>query len=185
MKNTIIHLIGFPGTGKYTIAKELLNLGDFRLIDNQLINHPVFSVIALDGKTPLPRRVWDNIAQIRNAVFDTMIHISPKNFNFIFTNVMFDNNAEDAQHFINMKKMAAARGAKYVPVRLLISVEENAKRISMPERGTRLKENRAAKAYYNAENYEVLKPNHPNALELDVTTLSALDAAKIILDHAA
>jgi hypothetical protein len=55
MKNTIIYLIGFPGTGKYTIAREIAQQEDFRLVDNHLVNNPLFNLIHADGITPLPR----------------------------------------------------------------------------------------------------------------------------------
>lgn len=64
LENTIIHLIGFPGTGKYTIACEITKLADIRLVDNHLINNIVLSIIPTDGITPLPVRVWENMSRI-------------------------------------------------------------------------------------------------------------------------
>lgn len=44
MKHPItLYLIGFAGTGKYTIAKELVKFG-YKVIDNHLINNPIFSL---------------------------------------------------------------------------------------------------------------------------------------------
>jgi shikimate kinase len=37
----VIYLIGIPGVGKYTIAKEISRLTGARVVDNQLINLPV------------------------------------------------------------------------------------------------------------------------------------------------
>ena len=46
MAGNIVHLIGFPGVGKLTIAKEIVRQrSDFVLVDNHLINNPVFSVV--------------------------------------------------------------------------------------------------------------------------------------------
>ncbi len=45
MKNTIMYLIGYGGTGKYTIAKEIAALTGAVVVDNHLINNPVFSVV--------------------------------------------------------------------------------------------------------------------------------------------
>lgn len=36
-----LYLIGFAGTGKYTIAKELAKVG-YKLVDNHLINNSIF-----------------------------------------------------------------------------------------------------------------------------------------------
>jgi len=39
LKNTFILLIGFAGTGKYTIGRELCRRTGAKLIDNHLINN--------------------------------------------------------------------------------------------------------------------------------------------------
>lgn len=48
LKNTIIYLIGFSGVGKYTIAKELAKLDEFRILHSQLIKGQVFNVLDID-----------------------------------------------------------------------------------------------------------------------------------------
>jgi len=55
LQNTIIVLIGFAGTGKFTIGRELCERTGAKLIDNHLINNPVFKVLNADGITPLLR----------------------------------------------------------------------------------------------------------------------------------
>ena len=77
LNNTIIYLFGFPGTGKYTIAKEICaQASNVKLVDNQTVNHPVFNLLELDGD-PLPDRVWENCKTIWGAVFDSILHIAP------------------------------------------------------------------------------------------------------------
>jgi hypothetical protein len=70
MNNTIIYLIGLPGVGKFTIGKEINKRTGARLIDNQLINNPIFSLIAADGFSPLPEIIWDRIGAIRRIIWD-------------------------------------------------------------------------------------------------------------------
>ncbi|MGI8919344.1 MAG: hypothetical protein ACR2H6_12160 [Pyrinomonadaceae bacterium] len=53
LDNTMIVLIGFAGTGKYTIGRELCELTGAKLIDSHLINNPVFKVVNPDGITRL------------------------------------------------------------------------------------------------------------------------------------
>jgi hypothetical protein len=66
----VIYLIGIPAVGKYTIGKEIARLTQAKLVDNQLINLPAFSILGYDGKDsfPFPRRSWDHIETIREAV---------------------------------------------------------------------------------------------------------------------
>ncbi len=52
---TMVALIGFAGTGKYTIGRELCRRTGAKLIHNHLINKPIFTVANADGITPLPK----------------------------------------------------------------------------------------------------------------------------------
>lgn len=183
LTNTIIHLLGFPGTGKYTIAKELVSLDDFALVDNHLINNPVFSLIDPDGETKLPARVWDNTAKIWDVVFDTMAHISKAQKNFILTNALFDDTPRDAEFYQKILKLAQERNAKYVPVKLCCDAEELLKRIVGEDRRQRFKETSIKNAQYNIENRAVIKIDHPNLLNLDITDLTPDQSAKKIMSH--
>ncbi len=185
IENAVIHLIGAPGTGKYTIASEMTRLADIRLVDNHLINNPLFSLIRQDGMTKLPPRVWQNVRMIWSAVADTMVHICPPEFSFVLTNALFENDADDLRHMRNMRNVAQQRKGLYVPVRLLISdADEHRRRITSPSREQRMKEtDLAAAARYAGK--EILKTGLPEELTLDVAGISAVDAARRILSHAA
>jgi hypothetical protein len=184
MRNTIIYLIGFPGTGKYTVAKEIVRQGNFRLVDNHLINNLLFTIIKADGVTKLPERIWKSVSEIRDIVLDTMIHISPPEYSFVLTNSLLEGKAEDQIWFDKIERVAQARQALYVPVRLLCSVEAHEKRIGTPERAARFKEINPASPSRYAKDEEVLKISHPNTLTLDVSDLSSGEAAEKILNHA-
>ena len=130
MKNVVIYLIGFPAAGKYTTAKEICARdSDFRLVDNHLINNPVFNMLDLDGKTKVTRDVWDNIEKIWEVVCDTIIHHSPETASFVFTNVLLDKEEADIRQYNRIKNMAAKRNAEFIPVLLNCSLNELSKRI--------------------------------------------------------
>lgn len=82
---TIIYLIGKPGTGKYTIAKELAKNG-YIICDNQLINNPIFALLQYDGFKDIPEFAWEIIGKIRTNIFD-FITREPSN-NYVLTNVL-------------------------------------------------------------------------------------------------
>ncbi len=65
----IIYLIGKPGTGKYTVARELAK-SEFIVCDNQLINNPIFTLLNYDGFRKIPEIGWSAIGRIRAAIFD-------------------------------------------------------------------------------------------------------------------
>lgn len=180
----MIYLIGFPGTGKYTIAKEICKQADVKLVDNHLINNPVFNLIAQDGKTPLPEEVWTYARKIRQTVLDVMSNISPAEYNFVLTNNLHDEDAEDTDIFNKIKATAKKRQATFVPIRLMIDVEENKKRITTPSRAAMLKETNPETPAKNNAQFTILKTGHTNELTLDVTNLSAQVAATKIINHA-
>lgn len=184
MKNTIIYLLGFPGTGKYTIAKEICKQANVKIVDNHLINNPIFSLIEKDGITPLPEKIWDIIGRVWDAVLETIVTLSPTDYNFVLTNALIDEGKNDRAWFERVKEGAKQRNATFVPVRLHISVEENKRRIVMPDRAERMKDINPENPKRNAENNTVLRTDHPNLLSLDVTDILPDDAAKLILDHA-
>ena len=183
MKNTIIYLLGFPATGKLTIAKEICRQADVKLVHNHLTCNPVFSLIHTDGITPLPDNVWKNVAKIRDVVFDTMIHLSPPEWNFVLTNALNQNDPDDAPIFKATEKMAQSRNALFVPVRLLCDEAENLRRVVSPERKLNMKEIAPEGLIRVRKDNDVFISNHTNELSLDVTRINPEESAKIILDH--
>jgi len=169
---SIIYLIGRPGTGKYSIAKEIAKSG-YTICDNQLINNPIFALLNYDGLTPVPEYAWNTIEQIRESVFNFLSIITDGNY--VLTNVLYDDDC-GRKCFDQVKQMASKRGSLFVPVKLLISKEENIKRIQNPERLARYKSINIADAVSEASLINI-----SNAFELDVTELSAIEAADEIL----
>jgi uncharacterized membrane protein len=70
-----------------------------------------------------------------------------------------------------------------VPVILRCEPEEVCRRVTSPERATRFKERSADKTRENIRTYQLLRVDHPNCLELEITTLSPIQAAQAILAH--
>lgn len=186
IENTIIHLLGFPGAGKLTVAQEIVKQAEgIRLVDNHLINNPLFSLIRQDGKTKLDTRIWLNVRKIWDAVADTMINIAPKEFSFVLTNALVEDDDDDRNHMEKIRGVAQARGGKYIPVRLLVTdTEEHIRRLTTASRSARMKEtNPDAPLRYASR--EVLKTGDTRELTLDITRLAPAEAAAVILRHAA
>ncbi|MBY0291774.1 MAG: GNAT family N-acetyltransferase [Alphaproteobacteria bacterium] len=169
-----IYLIGFSGTGKYTIAKEIVK-ADYKIVDNHLINNSIFSLLDLDGITPIPEEAWVPVRKIRKIILDFIS--SDAKSNYIFTNELFEAD-NDWRVFCQVKETAEKRGSLFVPVKLIISPEERKRRITNPERGLRYKSTNPAEIH---KKKGLIKIGHPHLLEVDVTDLSARDAAEKIL----
>jgi deoxyadenosine/deoxycytidine kinase len=189
MQNTIFYLIGFAGVGKYTIAKaiaaSLETLGVCKVVDNHYMLNPIFNLIAQDGITPLPARVWDNAMQVRLAVLATIEHVSPRDWNFVFTNELTeDGDGSSLMLYSQILEVAEARGARFVPVHLRCDLEEHLSRVVRPERRERMKGVDPDEARDKHANQTLFMPDHANTLTLNVTALTPEIAARTILDHA-
>lgn len=183
-ENTIIYLFGFPGTGKYTIAKEIVRQANFVLVDNHLINNPVFSVIRQDGVTKITPEVWSNCKKIWEIVWDTIHHIGSPAANYVLTNHLAEQDEGDREWFYRIVAHVEKKRAAFLPVRLLCSEEELRRRIVMPERRERMKITDTERLSQYYRDYSVLKPDRMDLFELDVTNIPASEAARIILKKA-
>jgi len=168
----IVLLMGFAGTGKYTIGSRLSKLTGAKLVDNHLINNPIFTAVNADGVTPLPPPIWDKVKQIRRIVYETIREYAPQNLSFIFTAELRHSNPADHVAFVELKKLADARGSIFIPIRLVCDVEELCRRVVTPERAERLKEISTERARKKSAEDEVLNPRHRNLRTIDVTNRS-------------
>lgn len=132
-------------------------------------------MLDLDGVTPISDKAWASIESIRKSVLDFVSQ--DQQTNYVFTNELYEVE-HDRVIYARVKGAAEKRGSLFVPVKLSISVEERKRRITNPERHTRFKTTNLAEIKIQQE---VIKIDHPNLLEVDVTDLSASEAAEKIL----
>jgi hypothetical protein len=188
-KATVFLLIGFSGTGKLTVAKaltaRLLERGQpVRLIDNHYINNPILGLLDQDGVRPLPVGTWDRVAEVREAVVRTIETLSPPDWSFIFTNDLIDGPKERAWVH-RLVAVADTRRSRLVAVRLLCDVDELSRRVVSPERRALMKWGDAEEIRRRAATEQVLDPDLPSTLTLDITSMPPLEAADRILGHLA
>jgi hypothetical protein len=183
MESTIMLLIGFAGTGKYTIGRELCERTGATLIDNHLINNPVFKVVNADGVTPLPPGVWDKVTEIRETVYESIRELSPPEMSFVFTMELRESNPADHGAFWDLDQLAADRKSRFVPIRMICSVEELCRRVVDPARGAMLKDISPENARRKLAEDSVLNVPHPNLRTLDVTKRTASGSVDAILDE--
>ncbi len=181
LDNTLVLLIGFAGTGKYTIGRELCRRTGAKLVDNHLIANPVFTVVNSDGITPLPKEVWAKLKEIRRIVYDSIRELSPPNLGFVLTMELRESNPNDHSAIDDLDKLAAARRSLFVPFRLVCDVEELCRRVADPTRRERLKEISVDNARRKSAEDAVLNPKHSNLRTIDVTAKSPSETADAII----
>ncbi len=174
---TIIYLTGKPGVGKYTIAKELAAKHGFIVCDNQLINNPIFELLQYDGYEKIPDFAWECIGNIRTWIFKFLT--KERSNSYVLTNNLYEDEG-DRDCYEQVRHMTGTRGSLFVPVRLLIDQEEHLKRVTDPNRRERWKSIDPQDVY---DETPLLSITHSNLLELNVSNLSAEDAADSIMKH--
>src|SRR4051794_20620733 len=139
LKNTIIYLIGIPAVGKYTTAAAIVRRTRAKLVDNHLINNPIFSVAHIDGtdRYPFPREGWKYTGRIRRVVLSFIRDLGRPDDSYIFTNVM---GWDEIRPLRQIERLAKARKALFIPVWLTCSAKELRKRKATPQRKKMRKE---------------------------------------------
>lgn len=186
LQNTIIYLIGIPAVGKYTVAKEIGRMTGAKVVDNQLINTPVYSVVGYDGTDafPFPHGASAQIEKIRSAVLTVIRDFCPPDASFVFTNVLGAEDPVDVACFRKIERLARRRRAAFFPVWLTCDDAATLRRRkNTPERRARLKDVDLTNVRRWLEEFEVLKVEHPNALTLDTSRSEPRQTARRILEH--
>jgi len=185
LHNTVIYLIGIPAVGKYTVAKEIGRMTGARVVDNQLINTPVFSVVGYDGTDafPFPPGAWKHIETIQKAVLAVIRDCIPPEKSFVFTNVLDARAPGDKAWFRRIERLAKQRKAEFFPVWLTCDATKLRRRKNTAERRARLKDIDLTTISWWLQEFEVLRVEHPNALTLDTSDCGPGETAKRILEH--
>jgi len=183
LADTMVLLIGFAGTGKYTIGRELCERTGATLVDNHLINNPIFRVVDADPVTPLPARVWDRVKEVRAAVYKAIRELSPPGMGFVFTMELRESNPEDHNAFRDLERLAAARQCRFISIRMICGVEELCRRVADPARATMLKTISPELVRKKFAEDSVLNVPHVNQRTLDVTKRTASGSVDAILDE--
>jgi predicted kinase len=184
LHNTIIYLIGIQAVGKYTVAKEIGRMTGARVVDNMVINTPVFAVSGYDGTDAFkfPASAEAQIEKIHRAVL-TVVRDCPPGDSFVFTNVLDANEPKDKAWYRRVERAAKQRNAAFFPVWLTCEPDVIRQRKNSADRKARLKDIDLSNISWWSEEFEVLKMPHPNALTLDTSHREPGETARLILRH--
>jgi predicted kinase len=177
---SLVYLLGYPGVGKYTIACEIAKLNGAVVLDNQVINHPIFAVLKWDAVSDVPPGTFDYAETIRGAVLAALEEIAPPHLSYVLTNVLDDSDGTRAL-YARIRGIAARRGAVFLPVLLTCDREEQLRRVPGQDRVARLKIADPEKVDGFVRSTTLFVPEDPELLRLDTTELAPADAAAQIL----
>ncbi|MBB96282.1 MAG: nucleoside kinase [Rhodobacteraceae bacterium] len=170
----VIHICGWPGSGKATIGRILAQRLGGRLIDNHLSLDPASALFARGDPGHAPLR-----ATIRAAIDAAAIALPP-DVPLVVTDALSDDPVDDIL-FAPTRDLARAREAPLLCVTLDLSADENRRRLADPSRATRAKLTDPHVLDTLRGRHRLLRP--PHAVPIDITHL-APDAAAAAILHA-
>ncbi len=181
-RTCIVLLLGYPGFGKRTVGTSLARLLDCVLVDNQLINVPLLTLFKWDGKFHIPPEIWERVKPIRAAVLGTIEDLVPASTDFVFTNVLQDDE-DGATEYDSLRALASRRGSLFLSVMLHCDEEEQVRRIDTPDRRARLKGSDPEGYRLHRRSVALFQPPPDEVIHLDTTDTSPDDNAQAIYDE--
>jgi hypothetical protein len=179
----VVQLLGYPGTGKYTVAKALVAAMEAdgrttRLLDNHASGNLILSLVPMP-RSGIPEDVMERIIGVRDHVLATLEQLTPRDWSVVFTN--FPPNAERAKALDRHRVVAERRASAFVPVLLTCDPEELLRRVVAPERAERHKLVDPSRLQEIMDEPVPLPP-WDDIRRVDVTSLPPAAAARAILE---
>lgn len=173
-QSIILHLNGWPGSGKLTIARLLVERMRGRLVDNHTLLNPAEALF--ERSDPL----WEEARRtVRKTVLSLVEHVAA-GVPIVLTDALSDD-AYDSALFDEYRALATARSARLVSVILDCSVEENLRRLQSGDRAAHRKLTRPDILINLRARYRLLRPLGAEVIEVDVSELEPQQAADLIL----
>lgn len=182
----IVHLLGFPGTGKRTIGAALVDLvpGDdhrFVLVDNHLTSKAFLAALDVDPTRPVDPQVWIYVNAARAHLLAAIEAMAPPGWSYVFTNYVVEDSPSES--IPRLQALAATRSSTYVPVVLHCDDDERRRRVVGPDRAAHRKWLDADGVLRDVATRTLVRPDSPHLLDLDVTDLSPTAAGEQVLAH--
>lgn len=174
----IIVLNGYPGVGKLTIGRALTDILNGRLLDIHTVYNLAFALT--EFKTPEFKATVEQV----EAIAHDLIHRLDKDVPVVLTTVLAGDDAWAHAEWERMLELGRAR-PPFCVVHVACDLEENIERIQSAERDLKRKPRDPTYVRRNHEQAKMLAGSDEDILlKLDVTSLSAMEAAQTIADWA-
>lgn len=179
---TIIYLFGYPGIGKATIAHEIAGASNAIQIDNHKVSN-LLRDIAGDKAPHLLEPIKKTGAVLSKVLLDFMADHC-RDQSYVLTSVLYQNDPFRRQWFDDFMAWADQHGWRLIPVQLICDLDVAKQRLQNDQRRGqhKLMNPQILESLY--QDHELLTPHHPNLLTLNITDLTAPQAAEQVLIQA-
>jgi len=170
----LIHINSYPGVGKLTIALELQKRIGGKVLDN----HSVYNValVLCELKSP---DYYETVRAVRDIAYKRIAAL-PTDIPVILTNAHAESSKWGRESWEALCDLAHARGSSLVSVVLTCDPDENARRIQSDDRRLARKPTAPDLFPGNRNGLPRLDEDCTASFGLDVTDLSAAEAASSI-----
>ena len=170
----IVHINSYPGVGKLTIGRALADLIGGKLLDNHSVFNVAFALT--EFKSPA---FYDAVREVREIAYRRILALPPE-VPVILTNWYSQDSAWGEENWDRAIALARERGCALNIVLLSCQPEENTRRIQSPERASKRKPQGVEFVDDNRQGRPLLDRGGDRLLRLEVTDLSAGEAAQEI-----
>lgn len=180
--SAVYQLLAFPGTGKLTIAKEIVAKLDARgepcaRLDNHATHNLVWQLV--DEQRRFDPAVLDKVLELRRVLLEAAAELTSDSHSIVFTNFL----PPDREPTIldPHRDLARALGKRLVAVELTLDPNEVLRRIGSPDRVANLKLADAEVARHVIDRGQTLPTHWPELRRLAIDGLTAGEAADRII----
>ena len=173
----VVHINGWPGVGKLTIARLLAGTLDARLLDNHTLINPAEALFARTDPAYYPFR-----ADIRALAFARAARLPPGT-SVVLTDAIAQEEPRHHAMFADCVALADSLGAGLVSIVLDCEPAENGRRLLDPSRLALRKLDSLEILSGIRRDATLLRPEGVPRIDLDVTHLAAAEAARLIADR--
>lgn len=171
----VVFMLGYPGMGKRTIGHHLAENIDGVLVDNQLINRPLLTLFRWDGKSSIPKEIWERVTPIRDAVLGTIEDLAPPSNSYVLT-----DDAGGRKYFDRVQTLAERRGSLFLSVMLTCDIDVQVSRIDNPDRVALMKGSDPEGYRWHRLNTTLFEPPANVVIHIDTTEIDARTSAETI-----
>jgi hypothetical protein len=172
----ILHINGWPGSGKLTIGQIVAGRLGARLLDNHTVLNPAEALFERDD--PLHGSLQ---RKLRDIVFMYAAQLPPS-VHIVLTDALADDSHDKAL-FDEYRALARARSVRLVAAVLDCDLDENVQRLTDERRVDHRKLISPAVLRDIRSKYRLLRPGDVELIELNVTRLTAEAAASGIVNR--